>query len=168
MLSRKWILLVAFALLIFPFASLAAQDQPTVSIALPSIMKNVIDESIFNDFESANGVQVYVNYIDAPVPPVTGGIADYLDGVASYAASADVLSVDDSILTPDATRAGYLLDLSPLTSADSALNPDDFFPAAWKSVQWDNGVWALPVSVDATMLIYDPTAVRPCRIGLPE
>ncbi len=66
---------------------------------------------------------------------------------------------------PAATRAGYLLDLSPLTSTDSSLNPDDFFPAAWQSVQWDGGVWALPVSVDADMLIYDPATFD--QAGLP-
>ncbi|MEO8394926.1 MAG: hypothetical protein ABI700_18160 [Chloroflexota bacterium] len=168
MQPRKWFLWVTFLLLIVPFASLAAQDQPTISISLPSIMKNVVENGLFSDFESANGVKVYVNYNDAGVPPASTDMGAYLDAIADYAASADVLYVDASQFSPAATRAGYILDLSPLTSADSALNPDDFIPAAWNSVQWDNGVWALPVSVDVTMLIYDPAAFDKAGLAYPD
>ncbi len=168
MLFRKGFLLAAFFLLIAPFASLSAQDQPTISIALPSTMRSFIDESIFNDFENANGVQVYVNYVDLDAGNLAGGIDDYLDAVAKYAASADVLYFSTSEFNPFVTGAGYLLDLSPLTSADSSLNPDDFFPVAWNSVQWDDGVWALPLSVDATMLIYDPATFDQAGLSYPN
>ena len=168
MQQKKWFLLVAFILLIAPFASLSAQDQPTISIALPSIMKNVVENGLFSDFENANGVKVYVNYTDAGVPPASADMGAYLDAIAEYAASADVLYVDANQFSPAVTRAGYILDLSPLTSADSALNPDDFIPAAWNSVQWDNGVWALPVSVDVTMLIYDPAAFDKAGLAYPD
>src|SRR4051812_43526948 len=156
MQQKKWFLLAAFILLIVPFASLSAQDtQPTISIALPSAMKDFVDNGLFTDFENANNVKVYVNYVDASVPPITSSVDDYLDALAKYAAAADVLFVSSNEFSPAATRAGYLLDLSPLTSADAALNSDDFYPAVWNSVQWDGGVWALPVSLDANMLIYD-------------
>ncbi len=168
MRPRKWLLLSIFFLLIVPFASLAAQDVPTISVALPSMMKNVIDENIFDDFEAANGVQVYVNYTDAEIPPTSAGMDSFLDGIAEYAAAADVLYLDSSAYSPAATRAGYLLDLSPLTSADSSLNPDDFTPAAWESVQWDNGVWALPISLDVTMLIYSPEAFDRAGLAYPS
>ncbi|MEP7293460.1 MAG: hypothetical protein ABI835_16870, partial [Chloroflexota bacterium] len=153
MLRRSWLLVGLLVLLSVPFASLAAQEQPTISIAVSSFLKNNFDESIFDDFEAEHGVQVYVNYVDANVGG--GDINEILDALAEYAAAADVLTVTQQELLLFATRAGYFLDLSPLTSADPDLNPDDFFPAAWDSVQWDNGVWALPTSVDATMLIYD-------------
>ncbi len=168
MLPRKWFLLATFALLIVPFASLSAQNQPTISIALPSIMQNVIDESIFDDFERANGVQVYVNYEDIAVPDPAGDMSGYFDALAEYVSSADVIFVQNVTFSPGATRAGYLLDLSPLTSADSSLNPDDFFPAAWQSLQWDGGVWALPVSLDADMLIYDPAAFDQAGLSYPN
>lgn len=168
MLPRKWFLFVVLALLIAPFASLSAQDQPTISIALPSIMQNIVDESIFDDFENSNGVSVYVNYIDTAVPPISSGVDSYLDGIADYAAAADVLYVSDSELTLEATRAGYLLDLSPLTSTDSTLFPDDFIQAAWNSVQWDNGVWGLPISVDATMMMYSPDAFDQAGVAYPS
>ena len=168
MQQKKWFLLVAFILLIAPFASLSAQDQPTISVALPSMMKSVVENGLFSDFENANGVKVYVNYTDAGTPPASADMGAYLDAIADYAAAADVLYVDANQFSPAATRAGYLLDLSPLTSADSSLNPDDFVPAAWNSVQWDNGVWALPVTVDITMLIYDPAAFDRAGLAYPN
>ncbi|MCC6801560.1 MAG: extracellular solute-binding protein [Anaerolineae bacterium] len=168
MLPRKWFLFVTLALLIAPFASLSAQNQPTISIALSAVMQNVIDESIFDDFENANGVSVYVNYVDPQVPPASAGIDTYLDGIAEYASAADVLYVTDTELTLEATRAGYLLDLSPLTSTDSTLYPDDFIPVTWNSVQWDNGVWGLPISVDATMMMYDPAAFDQAGLAYPS
>ncbi|MFN8447475.1 MAG: extracellular solute-binding protein [Anaerolineae bacterium] len=168
MLHRKWFLLATMLLLIAPFASLSAQSQPTISIALPEIMRNFIDDTTFDDFESANGVSVYVNYVDAAIPPLSAGVDTYLDGLADYASAADVLYVSQSELTQDATDAGYLLDLSPLTSADSSLYPDDFVAAAWNSVQWNNGVWALPLSVDATMMIYDPATFDQAGLAYPN
>src|SRR5664279_1933039 len=168
MRSKKWFLLAVFALLIVPLASLSAQDQPTVSIALPAFMRNVFDESAFNDFESANNAKVYVNYVDANVPDPTQGVDAYLDAVAKYAAAADVLTLNGGEVSPYSTRAGYFLDLSPLTSADSTLNPNDFIPAAWASVQWDGGVWALPVGVDATMLVYNQDAFDKAGLAYPN
>lgn len=168
MLSKKGFLLLAFVLLIVPFASLSAQDQPTISIALPSMMRGVIDESIFDAFESAHGVQVYVNYTDSDLGGSGADINSALDALAEYVAAADVLYVGAGEFNPYATRAGYLLDLSPLTSTDASLNSDDFFPAAWNSVQWDGGVWALPISVDADMLIYDPDAFDRAGLAYPN
>ncbi len=164
----KWFVLLTLFLLVVPFTSLSAQDQPTISIALPSSMRNVIDESIFDDFESANGVTVYVNYTDSAIPQPSAGMDTYLDSVAAYASAADVLYLSGNDFSRAATSAGYFLDLSPLTSADSALNPDDFAPAAWASVQWDNAVWALPLSLDITMLIYDPDAFDKAGLSYPN
>ncbi len=166
MLPKRWFLLAALVVLILPFSSLAAQDQPTISIALPENLRNIVDESTFSDFETANNVKVYVNYVSASIPPISAGADAYLDGVASYVSSADVLYVND--FSYAATRAGYILDLSPLTSTDPNLNPDDFYPAAWNSVQWEGGVWALPVSIDATMLIYDPDSFDQAGIPYPS
>jgi ABC-type glycerol-3-phosphate transport system substrate-binding protein len=168
MLPRKGLLLATFVLLLLPLASLAAQEQPTISIAMPSFLKNNFDESIFDDFEAVNGVEVYVNYVDSNGFISGDDINDYLDTIAEYAASADVLTVSQEELSLYATRAGYFLDISPLTSADGSLNAEDFFPAAWNSVQWDNGVWALPISLDATMLIYDPAAFDEAGLTYPD
>ena len=168
MQRRKLFLLLTLILLIVPFASLSAQDQPTISVALPSMMKSFVDTGLFSDFEKANGVKVYVNYTDAEIPPASADMGAYLDAIAKYAAAADVLYVNQLEYAPAATGAGYLLDLSPLTSADSTLNPDDFVPSAWKSVQWDGGVWALPISLDVDMLIYDPAAFDKAGLAYPD
>ncbi len=170
MLPKKALLLVLLLVLIVPLTSLVAQSQPTVSIALPINMKTVLDlqGDIFSDFEKANNVSVYVNYVDADIPPMAGGIDAYLDAIAKYAAAADVLYFQSSGVTDAVTRAGYLLDLSPLTSADSSLNSSDFTPAAWNSMQWDGGLWGLPISLDATMLIYDPSAFDKAGLSYPN
>lgn len=167
MLPRRWFLLATLALLVLPFASFSAQATSTISIAISSFLKNYLDEIIFDDFEAEHGVEVYVNYVDSAAY-YNGDIEEYLDAVAEYVAAADVLSVSQAELTAFATRAGYLLDLSPLTSADTSLNAEDFFPTAWNSVQWDNGVWALPTSMDATLLIYEPATFEAAGLSSPD
>ena len=85
----------------------------------------------FSEFEAAHpGVKVVL----APSSDNTFftspgfNIEDHLDGAAEYAASADVLYVNENNLSVEATRAGYFLDLAPLTAGDPTFSPEDFFP----------------------------------------
>lgn len=166
-MPRKYCFLLALcALLIVPFSSLAAQQPPTISIAVSAFLRNNFDESIFDDFEAQHGVQVYVNYVNSDAYN-SGDINTYLDAIAEYASAADVLTVSQDELTRFATLAGYFLDISPLANADSSLDTSDFFPSTWASVQWDNGVWALPTSLDATMLIYDEPPFNQAGMSYP-
>ena len=103
------------------------------------------------------------------IPPPSGGMDAYLDAIAEYAAAADVLYVNASRIHARTRPARAICSTSARSPAPtSSLNPDDFIPAAWNSVQWDNGVWALPVSVDATMLIYDPAAFDQAGLAYPN
>lgn len=163
---KYWFLLALCALLIVPFSSLAAQQPPTISIAVSAFLRNNFDEGIFDDFEARHGVQVYVNYVNSDTYN-SGDIEAYLDAIAEYASAADVLTVSQDELTRFATLAGYFLDISPLANADNSLDVNDFFPAAWASVQWDNAVWALPSSLDATMLIYDEQPFNQAGMSYP-
>ena len=153
-MPRKYCFLLALcALLIVPFSSLAAQQPPTISIAVSAFLRNNFDESIFDDFEAQHGVQVYVNYVNSDAYN-SGDIKRTSMPLLSML-PLPMLTVSQDELTRFATLAGYFLDISPLANADSSLDTSDFFPSTWASVQWDNGVWALPTSLDATMLIFD-------------
>jgi len=85
-----------------------------------------------------------------------GGGGSSLDDVEETMQFADVALVNSSDLSIQSTRADLFLDLSPLASADPTLSSDDYYFAVWQSYQWDNGIWALPVSVDPIVMMYSP------------
>jgi ABC-type glycerol-3-phosphate transport system substrate-binding protein len=91
-----------------------------------------------------------------------------LNTFANYASYGDVLAVNNAMLTPLASRAGYILDLAPLVNSDMTLNANDFFPSAWQAYQWDGGFWALPQSLDLSALIYDRQAFDTAQLAYPN
>lgn len=128
------LLAIVAALVATPLSKLGAQGQSkALTLALPSNLKNVIDAKILKDFESANpGVTVSV--VDAPsVPYAADGIDAHFTALQQFANSADVLYVTASEVSPQATRSGYYLDLTPLINSDTSLKTDDFYPALWQS-----------------------------------
>jgi ABC-type glycerol-3-phosphate transport system substrate-binding protein len=152
--------------------SLAQDSRIVLQVALPEFMRPILDESVLAHFEAENpGVTVEVVYTGfealSPVRPAVN-LDEHLQGVEEYVSSADVLAVTGENLTPEATRAGYFLDLTPLTSSDASLNVADFIPAVWESFQWDQGVWALPVSTDIIVLTYDPAAFDEAGLAYPN
>ncbi len=160
------------ALTVFVPTSLAQDSGIVLQVTMPEFMRGAVDEAIFDQFEAENpGVTVEVVYsgfdVFAPNSPAVN-LEEHLQGVEEYVSSADVLAVTANNLTVEATRAGYFLDLTPLTSSDSTLNIADFIPATWQSFQWDQGVWALPVSTDITVLTYDPAAFEQAGLAYPN
>ncbi len=141
---------------------IAAQPTPqtvVLTIALPTHLKDPFNDSVLKDFQAANpGIQVHVTDTQN-VASAAFGLDAHLAGLQKYASSADVLYIgdyQDQQVTAQATRAGYFLDLTPLTSTDASLKADDFIPAMWRSFQWDNGFWALPVNGSLYTLLYKP------------
>ncbi|GAB4518672.1 MAG: hypothetical protein OHK0046_26580 [Anaerolineae bacterium] len=132
-------------------------QQTTVAISIPAGQEDLYD-TIIADFEAEFpniDVRVVSNPFDfAAEEPET--IEEQLDEYRTEATKADVLIVDNSTLTVEATRAGYFLDITPLIQVDPSLNEDDFYRAMWESFQWDGGIWALPYEGDVTVLLYDP------------
>ena len=94
-------------------------------------------------------------------------VETYLDSVEDYVRSADVVLVDSDTLLPEATRAGYLLDLYPLVNTDSTINSSEFYVPVWQSFQWDGGMWAIPVTMDAFMIFYDRAAFDEANLAYP-
>ena len=176
-ISRRWlsVLLVLILVVIgLPLKALSASDTPIVlSVAVPDYMIDTLTftPEIFTDFESANpGVKVKIvrSGQDTYYSPAAFGVENHLKGAAKYAASADVLYTTNYGLTPQTTHAGYFLDLTPFTQVDRSFNVDDFMPAAFRAFQWDGGVWAMPVSVDVNLLVYDAAAFDKAGVPHPD
>jgi ABC-type glycerol-3-phosphate transport system substrate-binding protein len=153
-----------------PFEAAQAQDEVVLSVAIPGFSEGFLTPEAFQPFEAETGVKVYLVSGGFPFfPSAADGIDAHLDAFAEYASSADVLFLmNTSSLSVEATRAGYFLNLAPLTGSDPTLYPEDFFPAAWQSFQWDQGVWAVPVALDVITLNYDPEAFDAAGLSYPN
>lgn len=164
---------IIFLLIAMIVPSLLAQDDAIIlTVALPEWVTSNIDDDAFANFEAANpGVKVVIKSIsgsDIFFSPAANGVDTHLDAIAKLAGSADVIFVNNYNLSVEGTRAGYFLDLSPLTAGDPTLNIDDFLPAAWKNFQWDRGIWAIPATADMVLLIYDKTAFDEAGLAYPN
>ena len=147
---------------------LAAQDDIVLTIMAQEWMQDTFDRELFADFEAAHpGVKVVFvpQSPDVFFPPAAYDIDGSLEGVTEFASTADVLMVANYQMDITSTRAGAYLDLTPLVSADTSFNENDFIPAIWESYQWEGGIWALPVSASALMVIYNAAAFD--AAGLP-
>ncbi|MBI1281960.1 MAG: extracellular solute-binding protein [Anaerolineaceae bacterium] len=174
MLRARWarvvILMVLLALLTAPMAALRAQDSVTITLGLPQFVETIITPELIAQFEEQNpGIKVQTVPTGFPdFPPATADVAKHFEAVEKYMSAADVNFMGSSNLSPEAAEAGYFLDLSPLTAADTDLNPDDFFPDVWQSVQWDGKVWMIPVSTDVVSLAYNKEAFDKAGIAYPS
>jgi ABC-type glycerol-3-phosphate transport system substrate-binding protein len=171
--NRLLSLSIIFLLIAFLVPTLVAQDSSIIlTVALPDWVTSNIEDDVFADFEAENpGVKVVVNSVGSDkifFSSATYGVDEHLDAAAEYASSADVLFVNNYNLSVEGTRAGYFLDLSPLTTGDPTLNSDDFLPAAWSNFQWDRGIWGIPVTADMTLLIYDKAAFDKAGLSYPN
>ncbi len=168
-MQRRLLLFLTPLLLIIgivPMAAAQAQDSTTtIQLSVPQFMKQIITDQLIADFQTANPtIKVDVLANDDNSASAAAGVDAHLKSEQAYASTADVLFVDNSNLSVQATRAGYFLDMTPLTSSDTGLNSEDFIPGVWQSFQWDNGIWAMPVSTDVIILTYNPAEFD--KIGL--
>lgn len=151
---------------------LAAQDEIILTVTVPEFIAGQIRPELFDAFEAEHpGVTIIAegstNY-PYFTPPVVVGLDTHFEEVESYVSSGDVLFVNAGGLAVETTRAGYLLDLAPLASSDPALNVEDFHPAAWQSFAWDQGIWALPSTLDLITLNYIPEAFDEAGLAYPN
>ena len=169
---KKWkflLMIGVMAMLTMAIAPAHAQDDIILVLSAPEFNEEVYRQ-VADEFEAQNpGVRVYLDtYAGLGTAISTGGDAEnYLDDFEDLVRSADVVTIGNSLL-PEATRAGYLLDLAPLVNSDPTLNIPDFFPAMWNSFQWDGGVWGIPVSGQPITLYYDPVAFDEAGVPYPN
>ncbi len=154
---RGVIFVVLLTLLTAPIAALRAQDKVTITLGLPQFVETVITPELIAQFEEQNpGIKVQTVAGNFPgFPSATEDVTKHFEEVEKYMSAADVNFISSSNISPEAAQAGYFLDLSPLISTDTTLNPDDFFPSVWQSVQWDGKVWMMPVSAEVVAMAYN-------------
>ncbi|MBZ0309525.1 MAG: ABC transporter substrate-binding protein, partial [Anaerolineae bacterium] len=167
---RYWTLLLILVIG-SSFSAASAQEAVTVSLVIPPYFEDLITDEMIQRFEADNpGIKVHVKPSEqlgfAASPAYS--IEDYLDAAKTYASSGDVIFLSENSIFPEATRAGYVLDLKPHVQADMSFNTADFYPAAWDSYQWDNGLWAIPVSLDIVVLAYDQAAFDAAGLPYPN
>jgi len=165
------ILTVGVLLLLAAASTAQAQDQVVIKLEVPTIARDLFTADYLARFEAENpGIRVQLGNgsADTSYPSSANNLDDHLDGVEKYVSAADVVYIDSSSLSVEATRAGYFLDLTPLTSIDPALDVFDFIPAAWQSYQWDGGTWALPVGVSPLLMIYSPESFDAAGLPYPN
>ena len=170
MTKLKFLLMIGVvAMLTLAIVPAQAQDEIVLVLSAPEFSEEVYRQ-VADDFEAQNpGVRVYLDtYAGLGSTISTGGDAEsYLDDFEDLVSSADVVTIGNSLL-PEATRAGYLLDLAPLVNSDSSLNIPDFFPSIWNSFQWDGGIWGIPISGQAITIYYDPVAFDEAGVPYPN
>lgn len=175
--TKVWSLAALCAVLLIrtvPAAPAQAEDDIVLTLRVPGVWEDVITDEMLAEFEALYpGVKVHLEFtgggggLIVSFVDVGQSIDERLQNTAELVSSADVMYVDSSTLYPEATLAGYFLDLSPLVSSDSDLNPEDFLPAAWESFRWENGFWALPLSVDVVTISYNPAAFDEAGLSYP-
>ncbi len=160
-----------------PVDTSPGEDSSVIlTVAVPSFMTGNFSPGLISQFESAHpGTKVSLVKIDAAIPPAAQGLDRHLAAVQQYTRAADVLYVasfpylnNTSIISTEATRAGYFLDLKPLVDADTELNSNDYLPTLWQSYQWDQGLWALPFAADPYVLTYDSSAFDNAQMAYPS
>jgi ABC-type glycerol-3-phosphate transport system substrate-binding protein len=162
-LNMKSSLLVIFVLLLLAvsFIPLVGQAETIITVAIPEWQQETFNDAIFAEFEAAHpGVKI-VPVFEQPTgfffSPESGEeeLNAAFDRVLESTSKADIMQVQSYSMSVEMTRAGYFLDLAPLINNDPSFDTVDFFPVVWESYQWDRGIWAIPTSVNAAMLIYD-------------
>jgi ABC-type glycerol-3-phosphate transport system substrate-binding protein/beta-lactamase regulating signal transducer with metallopeptidase domain len=172
----QFLALAILLLLLLPMGGLrlsqiAAQSNTIViTVAATPGLKEGINDLMVKDFEEAHpGVTIMMK--DAPrVPDAADDLNAYFTALQDYASSADVLYFEgyNLALSPFATRAGYILDLTPLIKSDKEALESDFYPQFWSAYQWDNGIWALPMGADMVMLVYKRSAFDAAGLAYPD
>lgn len=172
MAKRSFVVLLLLCIgLMVPLHLLSAQQETILTLSVPAWREDIYDEpGFFAEFEAQFGAKVVLVQANEETffAPAAYDLEQHLESAENYASSADVLYVSNDNLSIEATRAGLFLDLTPLTSGDPNLNPEDFFASAYESFQWDRGVWGLPVSMDVQIIIYDPAAFDAARLEYPN
>jgi ABC-type glycerol-3-phosphate transport system substrate-binding protein len=122
-------------------------EQITILFAV-----NDSEQSFYKDlikaFEKANaGLRVKLVSIQEIV-----GSSWADDAWRRLASAADVVNMD---AYPHVVQQGLVRDLLPLIEADPSFEPEDFYPGALESCQWDNGTWALPTRIGFDVVFFD-------------
>jgi ABC-type glycerol-3-phosphate transport system substrate-binding protein len=135
--------------------SLAQESSVRITLATTDNVEDVLlNNGVLDQFYALHpNVEVVIEASGGGRFGRGGGGASLTD-VETKMQNADVALVNSSQLSVQSTRADLFLDLTPLANADPTLFSDDYYFSVWQSYQWDNGIWGLPVSTDAIVMMY--------------
>lgn len=161
------------ALTILLWGSLRADSQEIIylQVAAQPYAINIIPENAFDAFEAAHpGVEVQLTADSAIywIPNVWDDAEEFWQNAETYVSTADVIPLGWGTINEEMTRAGYLLDMMPLASADVNLRPEEFYPGLYEHYQWDGGLWALPLSWTPFMVLYQADVLNSVGLPLPS
>lgn len=162
--------IIFFAMLcLLTFHGLAQDSVQYITVRISESYRGLLSESFFTDFETEHSVTVQVVYSNSfyNIQSASYGLDTHFMQTAEYVTSADVLFVDWSIPPIAATRAGYWLDIAPLVQADPLFNQEEFYAPILQSVQWDGGIWALPIGFNLNALNYQRSAFDELGLDYP-
>jgi ABC-type glycerol-3-phosphate transport system substrate-binding protein len=167
------ILCIPVLLLTGVLTSLLAQsDDIILTLAIQEWQQDVYDADLFAEFAAIHPnvkvIPVFLSPNETFFGSASFDIDEYLNNAEKMANKADVLAISSYAMGVEMTRAGYLLDLTPLLTSDFDFTADDFFPPALQAFQWDGGTWALPVSVNFEVLMYDRLAFDKAGYPYPD
>ncbi len=170
-LVKSFSVLTIFFTLVF--SSVAQFDTIIVTVSIPQEVINLVNtKELFTPFYNENP-NIQVVFVPHPAPEelthefILDAPNAYLDDVARYAQSADVVMMNSRYLRSGGTRAGYFLNLQPLIDSDRSLIATDYFPAAWNAFRWEDGIWALPLNTRLQFLAYTPDAFAELNLSAP-
>ncbi|MEO1287883.1 MAG: hypothetical protein AAFV93_08945, partial [Chloroflexota bacterium] len=164
------VLLSALCVLAFSIGTASAQSG---SVILQVAVSNPAQDGVqlaIDAYEEQNpdvSVQVVTyNGFGTPANP-NDDAETYQDDLFAHFQSADVVLVDDS-MTVEATRAGYVLDLTPLIQSDPNYNALDYMPNMVEAFNWDFGQWAVPIGSNFITLNYSTEAFDSVGLAYPN
>jgi ABC-type glycerol-3-phosphate transport system substrate-binding protein len=167
-MSKQLKVLIILCLCIASISVNAQQPSVVLQLSLSGFSEDTILAAV-EQYEALNpDIDVQLNPYHGRQSPIVynDDVTTYQDDLASYFSSADVLLID-SELTSEATRAGYVLDLSPLIQSDPNFYASDYHSTLLDSFQWDLGQWAIPVSTDFIVMSYNPEAFDNAGLAYP-
>lgn len=170
---KTWLFIMVAALsliIVLPAAAQSAGQVITIS-GPPWIAYELGADDFFREFEEQTGADVVFieeNESAFQLQSAAYNPDEYFDTMLAYASSADVLFASSYYLTPDATIAGYFLNLSPLVESDPSFDMSDFYTGALDAYRWDRGLWAIPISMNMTFVVYQPDAFDAAGVSYPN
>lgn len=168
-MSKQLKILIILSLYMVSISVNAQQPTVVLQLSLAGFSEDTI-RPVAEQYEALNpNIAIQLNTYEGRQSPVAYNDDEtiYQDDLASYFSTADVLLVD-SELTSEATRAGYILDLSPLIQSDPNFYSSDFHYTLLNAFQWDLGQWAIPVSTDFIVMSYNPEAFDNAGLAYPD
>jgi len=171
MKHRLLTILLLSSLLVIGLVPTVAQDTVTISVAVPEFIIDGFPDEAIERFE-AQYPNIRVNVKPAEQNPTfnaNGEVESFLDNMEAYASEADVLLVSSpGQVVTEVTRAGILLDMSPLILSDPDFNSEDFYFSVWQSFQWDGGIWGVPMVADVVGIAYQPSLFDQNNLPYPD